>query len=69
MKKVLFLTAFVPNFSGAAEKNTVLLLEDLSKKFKVDLLYFKAPTEKEYFPDNSNIKVLNSCNITLVRKI
>lgn len=69
MKKVLFLTAFVPNYSGAAEKNTVLLLEDLSKKFKVDLLYFKAPTEKEYVPDNSNIKVLNSCNITLVRKI
>lgn len=69
MKNVLFLTAFVPNLSGAAEKNTILLLDDLSKKFKVDLVYFKASTEKEYVPSNSNIKVLKSCNITFARKI
>ncbi len=57
-KKILFLTAFTPNDAGAAEKNTKLMLQDLSKDFDVDLIYFKYKNEQKYIPPNTKIRVL-----------
>lgn len=39
MKKILFLTAFVPNEAAAAEKNTKFMLDDLGRFYLVDLVY------------------------------
>lgn len=68
-EKILFLTAFVPNDSAAAEKNTKLMLKDLSASYNVDLIYFKYKAELEYVPDNDNIKILKIENNSLKTKI
>lgn len=69
MKKILFLTAFVPHDAAAAEKNTKIMLKDLSHSFDVDLVYFKYDNQKEYVPEAKNINVLKICQNTLWRKI
>lgn len=57
MKKVLFITAFPPSEIAAAEKNTKLMLRDLSREYEVDLVYFKDDDVNEYTPENPNIHV------------
>lgn len=69
MKKILFLTAFVPHDAAAAEKNTKIMLKDLSHSFDVDLVYFKYDNQKEYVPEAKNINVLEICKNALWRKI
>lgn len=69
MKNILFLTAFVPNDAAAAEKNTKIMLKDLSKSFNVDLIYFKYKNQEEYIPDDENIRVVKACKNTLWHKI
>lgn len=55
-KKVLFLTAFLPHPGAAAEKNTMLMIEEFSREFDVDLVYFKYAEEKDYSaPANVNV--------------
>ena len=44
-KKILFLTAFLPHPGAAAEKNTMMMLEDLSREYDIDLVYFKYGNE------------------------
>lgn len=58
MKKVLFITAFAPSEKDPAEKNTKMMLEDLSGNFMVDLVYFADKTAGEYIPGNENIKIV-----------
>ena len=67
--KILFLTAFVPNDAAAAEKNTKIMIGDLSRNFEVDLLYFKYDHEREYIPANDKIKVLQVVKNSLPRKL
>ena len=55
--KILFLTAFLPHFGAAAEKNTLLMLEDLSKSFYIDLVYFKYSEQPDYISPNDKIRV------------
>lgn len=50
MKKILFLTAFVPNEAAAAEKNTKFMLDDLGRFYLVDLVYFKYDIDESYIP-------------------
>lgn len=57
-KKVLFLTAFVPNAAAAAEKNSMILIKELSEYFDVDVVYFKYKDQKDYVPEAGNIRVL-----------
>ena len=59
MKKILFLTAFPPSENAAAEKNTMLMLRDLSEHgYQIDLVYFKDADKKEYVPESPSISVL-----------
>jgi len=69
MKRILFLTAFVPNDSAAAEKNTKIMLKDLSNSFNVDLVYYKYNKEKSYQPESDKIKVLKVCPNAIWRKV
>ena len=69
MKKILFLTAFVPNDSAAAEKNTKIMLKDLSNSFDVDLVYYKYKKENTYQPESEKIKVLKICPNSTWKKV
>ncbi|MDR2409573.1 MAG: glycosyltransferase family 4 protein [Bacteroidales bacterium] len=41
LRKLLFITAFPPNFKSGGQKFSLNLLRDLSKTFLVDLIYFE----------------------------
>lgn len=68
-KKILFLTAFLPHFGAAAEKNTLLMLEDLSKSFYVDLVYFKYTEQPNYVAPNDNINVKHVYTNSTIQKL
>lgn len=68
-KKVLFLTAFLPHPGAAAEKNTMMMLEDLSREYDVDLVYFKYEKEKEYVAPNNHIVVRKIYNNSFLKKL
>lgn len=68
-KKLLFVTAFVPNPAAAGEKVSMLLIEDLSKHYDVDLAYFKYKNLPEYKPSLPNINVLRVENISTLSKL
>lgn len=57
MKKILYLTAFVPSEFTAGEKNTKTMLNELANSYAVDLVYFKYGNEENYIPDNKNVSV------------
>lgn len=68
MKKILFITPYVPSLRAGGEKFTLELLEDLSKSFKVDLVYYKYKWDKDYIPPSDNIRVRKILhNSTLVK--
>lgn len=67
--RILFLTAFVPHDGAAAEKNTKLMLEDLSQENIVDLVYFRYKEDIHYLPPNNNVNILYSFQISTVRKL
>lgn len=68
-KKILLFTAFVPNESGAAEKNTMLMVNDLSKHFNIDIAYFKYRWQDNYTEPNDFVKVINVFEINSISKI
>ncbi len=69
MKKILFITAFLPSNSAAAEKNTKIMLEDLSSDNIVDLVYFRYSSDEYYKSPNKNVKVLEFFKISLISKL
>lgn len=72
-EKVLIFTAFVPNEAAAGEKNSLLMIKDLSQYFDVDIAYFKYGWQDEYKPKGDNVKVLkvfkNSLEIKVMNAI
>ncbi|WP_291602642.1 glycosyltransferase [Bacteroides sp.] len=68
MKKILFLTAFVPNEAAAAEKNTKIMLDDLGRFYLVDLVYFKYDIDESYIPTHKNVRVLRVCKNSVLIK-
>lgn len=69
MKKILFLTPYVPSNRAGGENFTRLLLEQLSKNNKIDLLYYRYSDDPQYVCPNDNIKVvrevINSTSLKL----
>ena len=68
-EKILFLTAYVPNKAAAGEKNTMIMLNDLSSVYDVDLVYFKYQWEADYVPEKENVKVVMKIVNSLLVKI
>lgn len=58
MKKILFLTPFVPSNRAGGENFTRLLLEHLSQNNKIDLLYYRYANDPVYEPPNENVRVV-----------
>lgn len=69
MKKVLYITAFVPSEFTAGEKNTKTMLNELGKCYAVDLVYFKYGAEDYYVPDSANVTVKAVFKNSLVIKL
>ncbi len=58
MKKILFLTPYVPSSRAGGENFTRLLLEELSVNFKIDLVYYRYADDPSYVCPNQNVKVV-----------
>lgn len=69
MKKILFITAFLPNLGAAAEKNTMYMLDKLSEICQVDLIYFKYDNQPQYISKTEKIQVLKCYRINLYQKL
>lgn len=70
MKRILFITAFVPSSLAAAEKFTLGFINELSKGNIVDLVYFKYKWNDDYVVPNINVHELIKCsNSTFVKLI
>lgn len=69
MKKILFITPYVPSKRAGGENYTRLLLENLSLKNKIDLLYFRYVDDPKYDIPNDNIcvikEVVNSTSLKI----
>lgn len=57
-KRILVFTAFLPNEAAAGEKNSMLMIKDLSAHYSVDVAYFKYDNQEEYKPANDNINII-----------
>lgn len=70
MKKILFLTPYVPSSRAGGENFTRLLLDELSQTYYVDLLYYRYGDDPIYICPNKNIKVvkevINSTRVKLI---
>ncbi len=64
MKRILFITPFAPSNIGAAMKFTKKIVETLAENYLVDMVYFMAEGEKEYIPENKNIRLLKTYTVT-----
>ena len=58
MKRILFLTPYVPSSRAGGENYTRLLLKELSVSFKIDLIYYRYADDPFYICPNSNVKVV-----------
>ena len=67
--EILFITAFTPSEIGASVKNTKIMLEKLSCKHSVDLIYFRYAYDTQYTPPNSNVNVCMIWNNSLLFKL
>lgn len=67
--KILFLTAFVPHEGAAAEKNTKLMIEDLSCDNQVDLFFFKYRNDPQYIQPNKNVRIIGVSKNSIIKKL
>jgi glycosyltransferase involved in cell wall biosynthesis len=68
MNKILFISGFTPASSSAGQNYTIQLLNDLSGKVKVDLLYFKYEGQV-YEPADSSINVIEAVELNAFHRI
>lgn len=68
MKRIIFLTPFVPSNRAGGENFTKLLLENLSIDSRVDLIYYGYKDDPQYVCPNENIRVVKKMvNSTFVK--
>ncbi len=69
MKRILFLSCYLPKEAGAAEKNTKIMLRSFPKDMHVDLVYYRYKADTLYEPESDNVSVIKMYQITTGRKI
>lgn len=68
MKKIIFLTPYVPSSRAGGENFTRLLLEKLSVNNKIDLIYYRYADDPFYTCPNDNVRVMKEIiNSTVVK--
>lgn len=58
MKRILFITAFVPSRISAGENFSRQLINDISHENRVDLIFFKYKHDADYVIESENVRVL-----------
>lgn len=61
MSKILFISAFPPNNKTAGQNYTRQLIEQLSKEYEIDIIYWNYPNHFPQIP--SNVKILKELNL------
>lgn len=69
MKRILFLTPYLPSSKAGGENFTRLLLDDLSNSYYIDLIYFKYESDEFYNTKTPNIRVLHIVNNSTLLKV
>lgn len=69
MKKILFITAFVPSRIGAGENTSRQLINDLAKHNKIDLIFFKYQYNDDYVIESRNVTILKVFMNTMIIKV
>jgi glycosyltransferase involved in cell wall biosynthesis len=73
MKRILFITAFVPSKIAAGENISRQLINDLAFENEIDLIFFKYRDNENYITENKNVHVIkvfrNSSLIKLVNSL
>lgn len=69
MRKILFLTPFVPSNKAGGENFTRLLLENLSVDFQVDLIYYRYADDSPYKCPNGNVRVVKEMVNSMMVKL
>lgn len=69
MKKILFITAFVPSHIGAGENISRQLINDLAVSNKVDLIFFKYRFNDDYVVESENVRILRIFRNSMLIKV
>lgn len=69
MRRILFLTPFAPSNKAGGENYTRLLLENLSRDFQVDLIYYRYADDPPYQSPNSNVRVIKEMLNSILIKL
>jgi glycosyltransferase involved in cell wall biosynthesis len=69
MKRILFITAFVPSRVGAGENFSRQLINDIAERNSIDLIFFRYATDNDYELERENVKVLKIFRNSLLIKI
>jgi len=69
MKRILFITAFVPSRIGAGENFSRRLINDLAVQNYIDLICFKYSYNEDYIIESNNVKVLKTFSNSLIIKL
>lgn len=68
MKKILFLTPYVPSNRAGGENFTRLLLDKLSIDFEIDIIYYRYAEDAPYKCPNCNVRIIREIiNSTTVK--
>ena len=60
MKRILFITPYIPQDTNAGAAYTKQLLEELAKTCLIDVFYFRRNINSEYLPKNQNINIISA---------
>lgn len=69
MKKILFITPFMPSNIGAGVNYTRQLLDELSINCKVDLIYYNTIEGEKYHNNNPNLTVIEVFHTSKLKKL
>lgn len=69
MNKILLITPYTPDNQGIGVSYTSQLIKELSKKFIIDIVYFKYKEDTLYIPYNKNIRILRETIVDKLYKI
>jgi len=69
MKKMLLITPYTPDNQGRGVSPTSRFLQELTKTYQVDLVYFRYKTDREYIPINSNVRVIKDVLVNNAYKV
>lgn len=69
MKKILLITPYTPDNQGRGVSPTSRLLQEVSKTYHVDIVYFRYSRDKRYIPINSHVHVIKEVFVDNLYKV